>query len=56
MVIFYSQIFKTDKLYKSIQACIANETEIDDDIEALVLNNLKCSLIMSNPMNIKITY
>lgn len=53
---FTPQIFKTDKLYKSIQACIANETEIDDDIEALVLNNLKCSLIMSNPMNIKITY
>lgn len=53
---FTPQIFKTDKLYKSLQACIANKTEIDDDIEALVVNNLKCSLIMSNPANIKITY
>lgn len=53
---FTPQIFKTDKLYESIQACIANKTEIDDDIEALVVNNLKCSLVMSNPTNIKITY
>ena len=53
---FTPQIFKTNKLYKSIQTCIANKTEIDDDLEALTLNNMKCSLVMSNPMNIKITY
>lgn len=53
---FTPQIFKTDKLYTSIQACIANQIDIDDDIEALVLYDLKCSLIMSNPTNIKITY
>lgn len=53
---FTPQIFKTDKLYTSIQACIADQTDIDDDIEALVLYDLKCSLIMSNPTNIKITY
>ena len=32
-----------------------NKDDIDDDIEAL-LNNLKCSIVLSNPTNIKITY
>ena len=29
---------------------------VDDDIETLLLNNLKCSIIKSSPTNIKVTY
>jgi len=50
------QIFKTDKLYKSINVCIDKGYDIDDDIEALIINNLRCSIVLSNPCNIKITY
>lgn len=53
---FTPQIFKTNKLYKSINVCNEKGYDIDDDIEALVINNLKCSIVMSNPCNIKITY
>jgi len=53
---FTPQIFKTNKLYYSIQSCIENKYNIDDDIEALILNNFKCSMVLSSPLNIKITY
>ena len=53
---FTPQIFKTDKLLYSIQSCIENKYKIDDDVEALILNNFKCSIVLSSPLNIKITY
>ena len=53
---FTPQIFKTNKLYDSIKFCIDKRYDIDDDIEALLINNLKCSMVASNPCNIKITY
>lgn len=53
---FTPQIFKTNKLYKSIKVCIDKGYDIDDDIEALRINNYKCSIVLSNPCNIKITY
>ena len=40
----------------ALDKCITNKDDIDDDIEALLLNNLKCSIVLSNPTNIKITY
>ena len=45
-----------EKLYHSVKKCLAKKYDVDDDIEALLLNNLKCSMIMSSPTNIKITY
>ena len=53
---FTPQIFKTEKLYKSVKACLDENYDVDDDIEALLLNSLKCSMIMSSPTNIKVTY
>tara|TARA_Y100001936_G_scaffold188627_1_gene186935 strand:+ start:2429 stop:3094 length:666 start_codon:yes stop_codon:yes gene_type:complete len=53
---FTPQIFKTNKLYESIKFCIDKRYDIDDDIEALIINNLRCSMVLSNPCNIKITY
>ena len=53
---FTPQIFKTDKLYNSVQHCLSNNYLVDDDIETLLLNNLKCSIIKSSPTNIKVTY
>ena len=53
---FTPQIFKTNKLYESIKFCIDKSYQTDDDIEALLINNLKCSMVLSNPCNIKITY
>ena len=53
---FTPQIFRTTKLIDSLDKCITNKDDIDDDIEALLLNNLKCSIVLSNPTNIKITY
>ena len=55
-ITFTPQIFKTSKLNESIQNCLDNDYIIDDDIEALMLNNLKCSMVISSPANIKITY
>ena len=48
---FTPQIFKTNKLYESIKLCIDKRYDIDDDIEALLINNLKCSMVLSNPCN-----
>ena len=53
---FTPQIFKMEKLYHSVRTCLAEKHDVDDDIEALLLNSLKCSMIMSSPTNIKITY
>ncbi len=53
---FTPQIFKMDKLCYSVNKCLAEKHDVDDDIEALLLNSLKCSMIMSSPTNIKITY
>ena len=53
---FTPQIFKTVQLYNSVQHCLSNNYMVDDDIETLLLNNLKCSIIKSSPTNIKVTY
>jgi 2-C-methyl-D-erythritol 4-phosphate cytidylyltransferase len=53
---FTPQIFKTDKLYESIEKIINDGYDIDDDIEALMMCNFKCSIIRSSPDNIKITF
>ena len=53
---FTPQIFKTKMLVDSLDKCIRNKDDIDDDIEALLLNNLRCSMVLSSPTNIKITY
>ncbi len=53
---FTPQIFKTEKLNQSVKSCISNSYDVDDDIESLLLNNLRCSMIISSPTNIKITY
>ena len=53
---FTPQIFKMEKLYHSVKTSLAEKHDVDDDIEALLLNSLKCSIIMSSPTNIKITY
>ena len=53
---FTPQIFKMEKLYHCVRTCLDEKYDVDDDIEALLLNSLKCSMIMSSPTNIKITY
>jgi len=53
---FTPQIFKTDKLYESIEKIIEDGYDVDDDIEALMMSNFKCSIVKSSPDNIKITY
>ena len=53
---FTPQIFKMEKLYHSVKTCLDENYDVDDDIEALLLNSLKCSMIMSSPTNIKVTY
>ena len=53
---FTPQIFKTDKLYESIEKIINDGYDIDDDVEALMMCDFKCSIIRSSPDNIKITY
>lgn len=53
---FTPQIFKTDKLYESIEKIINDGYDIDDDVEALMMYDFKCSIIRSSPDNIKITF
>ena len=53
---FTPQIFKTDKLYESIEKIINDGYDIDDDVEALMMCGFKCSIIRSSPDNIKITF
>jgi 2-C-methyl-D-erythritol 4-phosphate cytidylyltransferase len=53
---FTPQIFKTNILYKSIINTNRSKINIDDDIELLMMNNFKCTIIKSSPDNIKATY
>ena len=53
---FTPQIFKTNKLYESIERIIHDGYDIDDDVEALIMCGFKCSVIRSSPDNIKITF
>ena len=53
---FTPQIFKTDILYKSIINTNRSKINVDDDIELLMMNNFKCTIIKSSPDNIKATY
>jgi 2-C-methyl-D-erythritol 4-phosphate cytidylyltransferase len=53
---FTPQIFKTNKLYKSIINTNRSKINVDDDIELLMMNNFKCTIIKSSPDNIKATY
>ena len=53
---FTPQIFKTNILYKSIINTNRSKINVDDDIELLMMNNFKCTIIKSSPDNIKATY
>ena len=53
---FTPQIFKTNILYKSLINTNRTKIKIDDDIELLMMNNFKCTIIKSSPDNIKATY
>ncbi len=53
---FTPQLFRTDKLYESLINIKKYNYVIDDDIEALLLNNMACKIIKSSPGNIKVTY
>ena len=53
---FTPQIFKTTKLYKSIVNMVSNGYHIDDDIEAMMMNDFNCSIVRSSPDNIKVTF
>ena len=53
---FTPQIFKTNILYKSIINTNRSKINVDDDIELLMMNNFKCTIIKSSPDNIKSTY
>ena len=53
---FTPQIFKTNILYESLINANKGKITIDDDIELLMMNNFKCTIIKSSPDNIKATY
>ena len=53
---FTPQIFKTNILYESLINTNKGKISIDDDIELLMMNNFKCTIIKSSPDNIKATY
>jgi len=53
---FTPQIFKTNILYESLINTNKSRVNIDDDIELLMMNNYKCTIIKSSPDNIKATY
>ena len=53
---FTPQIFKTNMLYESLINANKGKISIDDDIELLMMNNFKCTIIKSSPDNIKATY
>ena len=53
---FTPQIFKTKMLYESLININNSKINIDDDIELLMMNNFKCTIIKSSPDNIKATY
>jgi 2-C-methyl-D-erythritol 4-phosphate cytidylyltransferase len=43
-------------LYESLININNSKINIDDDIELLMMNNFKCTIIKSSPDNIKATY
>ena len=53
---FTPQLFRSDKLYKSLKNVINQNYDIEDDIEALLIDHCSCAMVMSSPDNIKITY
>jgi len=53
---FTPQIFETTKLYESIVKIISRGYHIDDDIEAMIMNDFNCSIVRSSPDNIKVTF
>ena len=53
---FTPQLFRSDKLYESLKNVINHNYDIEDDIEALLIDNYSCAMVMSSPDNIKITY
>tara|TARA_B100000902_G_C27153416_1_gene834939 strand:- start:218 stop:883 length:666 start_codon:yes stop_codon:yes gene_type:complete len=53
---FTPQLFKYDKLYNSLDYVLSHNYEIEDDIEALLIKNFSCAMVMSSPDNIKVTY
>ncbi len=53
---FTPQIFKTTRLYESIAKTIDDGYHIDDDIESMIMNDFKCTIIRSSPGNIKVTF
>ena len=53
---FTPQLFRSDKLYESLKNVINHNYEIEDDIEALLIDNYSCAMVMTSPDNIKITY
>tara|TARA_Y100000768_G_scaffold384878_1_gene369801 strand:+ start:3927 stop:4592 length:666 start_codon:yes stop_codon:yes gene_type:complete len=53
---FTPQIFRSDKLYESLSYILKHNYEVEDDIEALLIKNCSCAMVMSSPDNIKVTY
>ena len=53
---FTPQLFRSDKLYKSLNYALNHNYEIEDDIEALLIKNNLCTMVLSSPDNIKVTY
>ena len=53
---FTPQLFKTDKLFKSLNYVLDHKYDIEDDIEALLINKFSCKMVISSPDNIKVTY
>lgn len=53
---FTPQIFRTTELYESIEKIINDGYDVDDDIEACMMSNFKCTIIRSSPDNIKVTF
>ena len=53
---FTPQLFRSDKLYESLKNVINHNYDIEDDIEALLIDNYSCAMVMTSPDNIKITY
>ncbi len=53
---FTPQLFRSDELYQSLNYILDHNYEIEDDVEALLMNNCKCKIVMASPDNIKITH
>jgi len=53
---FTPQLFLSDKLYESLNYVLNHKYDVEDDIEALLINKYSCRMVMSSPDNIKVTY